>query len=97
MTVLQKVSAPNALVPLLLCPNGCAPKSQCPKCLGAPITVPQSTVLLRLCSKRSAPRSGFLEWDLTLLGFTGIEDKLQEGVPDSIENLHRSGHQRIVN
>lgn len=32
-----------------------------------------------------------MEWDLTLLGSTGIEDKLQEGVPDSIENLRRAG------
>ena len=57
--VLQKVSAPNAWVPLWLCPNGCAPKSQCPKCLGAPMAVPQTTVPLQLCPKCSAPRSGF--------------------------------------
>ena len=73
MAVLQKVSAPNAWVPLLLCPNGCAPKSQCPKCLGAPITVPQSTVLLRLCSKRSAPRSSFQNLDYS----SKLEGKFQ--------------------
>ena len=32
-----------------------------------------------------------MEWDLSLLGAMGIEDKLQEGVPDSIENLRRAG------
>ena len=59
MAVHQKVSAPNTWVPLWLCPNGCAPKSQCPKCLGAPMTVPQTTVPLRLCPNCRAPRSGF--------------------------------------
>ena len=51
--------APNAE-----CPNGCAPiagapNAECSKILGAPMVVPQSTVLLRLCSNCSAPRSGF--------------------------------------
>ncbi|XP_047422990.1 phospholipid-transporting ATPase VD [Sciurus carolinensis] len=32
-----------------------------------------------------------LENKLTLLGATGIEDRLQEGVPESIEALHRAG------
>ncbi|XP_054996469.1 phospholipid-transporting ATPase VD [Sorex araneus] len=32
-----------------------------------------------------------LESKLTLLGATGIEDRLQEGVPESIEALHRAG------
>ncbi|KAM7158629.1 phospholipid-transporting ATPase VD [Molossus nigricans] len=32
-----------------------------------------------------------LENQLTLLGATGIEDRLQEGVPESIEALHKAG------
>lgn len=32
-----------------------------------------------------------IESDLELLGATGIEDKLQEGVPDTIENLRQAG------
>ena len=32
-----------------------------------------------------------IEWDMTLLGATGIEDKLQEGVPESIANLRKAG------
>ena len=32
-----------------------------------------------------------MEWDLTLLGATGIEDKLQEGVPETIDNLRSAG------
>ncbi|XP_048220565.1 phospholipid-transporting ATPase VD isoform X2 [Perognathus longimembris pacificus] len=32
-----------------------------------------------------------LENQLTLLGATGIEDRLQEGVPESIEALHQAG------
>ncbi|KAI8874988.1 phospholipid-translocating P-type ATPase, partial [Backusella circina FSU 941] len=32
-----------------------------------------------------------IEMDLTLLGATGIEDKLQEGVPQCIEDLRRAG------
>ena len=32
-----------------------------------------------------------MEWDLTLLGATGIEDKLQEGVPETINNLRKAG------
>lgn len=32
-----------------------------------------------------------LENKLTLLGATGIEDRLQEGVPESIEALHKAG------
>ena len=38
-------------VPIWRCPNSCAPKSQCPKCLGAPMAVPQW-----LCSKKSVPQ-----------------------------------------
>lgn len=32
-----------------------------------------------------------IEVDLTLLGATALEDKLQEGVPEAIETLHRAG------
>ncbi|XP_073439563.1 phospholipid-transporting ATPase VD [Dendrobates tinctorius] len=32
-----------------------------------------------------------LETDLTLLGATGIEDRLQEGVPETIESLRKAG------
>merc|ERR1712241_724583 len=32
-----------------------------------------------------------IEKKLTLLGATGIEDKLQEGVPNAIENLRQAG------
>ncbi|KAJ7176874.1 phospholipid-transporting ATPase 1 [Mycena filopes] len=32
-----------------------------------------------------------LERDLTILGATALEDKLQEGVPEAIEMLHRAG------
>uniref|UniRef100_A0A8C5MKB7 Phospholipid-transporting ATPase n=1 Tax=Leptobrachium leishanense TaxID=445787 RepID=A0A8C5MKB7_9ANUR len=32
-----------------------------------------------------------LETNLTLLGATGIEDRLQEGVPDTIESLRKAG------
>ena len=32
-----------------------------------------------------------IEKDLTLIGMTAIEDKLQDGVPDCIENLTRAG------
>ena len=32
-----------------------------------------------------------MEWDMTLLGATGIEDKLQEGVPETIANLRKAG------
>ena len=32
-----------------------------------------------------------MEWDMTLLGATGIEDKLQDGVPESIFNLRKAG------
>merc|ERR1719411_798623 len=32
-----------------------------------------------------------IEWDMTLLGATGIEDKLQDGVPDAISNLRKAG------
>merc|ERR1719411_704829 len=32
-----------------------------------------------------------MEWDMTLLGATGIEDKLQDGVPDAISNLRKAG------
>ena len=32
-----------------------------------------------------------IEWDMILLGATGIEDKLQDGVPDSISNLRKAG------
>ncbi|KAH0624637.1 hypothetical protein JD844_032301 [Phrynosoma platyrhinos] len=34
-----------------------------------------------------------LETDLHLLGATGIEDRLQDGVPETIANLHRAGLQ----
>jgi len=33
----------------------------------------------------------FVEHSLTILGATALEDKLQEGVPDAIEMLHRAG------
>lgn len=33
----------------------------------------------------------FIEHSLTILGATALEDKLQEGVPDAIEMLHRAG------
>ena len=32
-----------------------------------------------------------IESNLKLLGATGIEDKLQEGVPNAIENLRQAG------
>ena len=32
-----------------------------------------------------------VEHDLTILGATALEDKLQEGVPDAIQMLHRAG------
>ena len=32
-----------------------------------------------------------IEGDLTILGATALEDKLQEGVPDAIEQLHKAG------
>ncbi len=32
-----------------------------------------------------------IEWDLELLGVTGIEDKLQDGVPECISSLRRAG------
>ena len=32
-----------------------------------------------------------IEWDMTLLGATGIEDKLQEDVPESISSLRKAG------
>ncbi|KAJ7097515.1 hypothetical protein C8R44DRAFT_366257 [Mycena epipterygia] len=32
-----------------------------------------------------------VERDLTILGATALEDKLQEGVPEAIETLHRAG------
>ncbi|KAL1740994.1 hypothetical protein HDZ31DRAFT_46374 [Schizophyllum fasciatum] len=32
-----------------------------------------------------------IERDLTILGATALEDKLQEGVPDAIDTLHRAG------
>ena len=32
-----------------------------------------------------------LEWDLRLLGATAIEDKLQDGVPETIADLKRAG------
>lgn len=32
-----------------------------------------------------------IEKDLVLLGATAIEDKLQDGVPDTLECLHESG------
>jgi phospholipid-transporting ATPase len=35
--------------------------------------------------------AGLVECDLTLLGATGIEDKLQDGVPESIESLRQAG------
>ena len=55
--------APNAVLQNTRCPNGCAPiagapNAECRKCLGAPMAVPQTTVLLWLCSNCGAPRSG---------------------------------------
>lgn len=35
--------------------------------------------------------ASLIECDLTLLGATGIEDKLQEGVPEAIESLRQAG------
>lgn len=35
--------------------------------------------------------SEMVERDLEILGATALEDKLQEGVPDAIEMLHRAG------
>lgn len=35
--------------------------------------------------------AGLVECDLTLLGATGIEDKLQDGVPEAIESLRQAG------
>jgi phospholipid-translocating ATPase len=35
--------------------------------------------------------SAELEYDLRLLGATAIEDKLQDGVPDTIADLKRAG------
>jgi len=32
-----------------------------------------------------------LESNLTLLGATGIEDRLQEGVPETIQSLRKAG------
>lgn len=32
-----------------------------------------------------------LEWDLRLLGATAIEDRLQDGVPETIADLKRAG------
>jgi phospholipid-translocating ATPase len=32
-----------------------------------------------------------MERDLSILGATALEDKLQEGVPEAIEQLHRAG------
>ena len=32
-----------------------------------------------------------IETDLVLIGSTAIEDKLQEGVPEAIETLHKAG------
>ena len=34
---------------------------------------------------------GRIECQLDLLGATGIEDRLQEGVPESISNLRKAG------
>ncbi|KAG1384199.1 hypothetical protein G6F61_000673 [Rhizopus arrhizus] len=41
--------------------------------------------------ERTARVQEKIEVDLRLLGATGIEDKLQEGVPDCIENLRKAG------
>jgi len=35
--------------------------------------------------------AGLVECNLTLLGATGIEDKLQDGVPEAIESLRQAG------
>ncbi|RDX68847.1 Phospholipid-transporting ATPase 1, partial [Mucuna pruriens] len=35
--------------------------------------------------------AAFIESDLKLLGATGVEDKLQEGVPEAIESLRQAG------
>ncbi|XP_050214936.1 phospholipid-transporting ATPase 1-like [Mercurialis annua] len=35
--------------------------------------------------------AGLIECDLNLLGATGIEDKLQDGVPEAIESLRQAG------
>ena len=37
-----------------------------------------------------------IEQDLTLIGATAIEDKLQDGVPEAIANLAKVGLIRVV-
>lgn len=41
--------------------------------------------------KRIRESFGFIESNLTLLGATGIEDRLQEGVPEAIVSLRKAG------
>lgn len=42
-------------------------------------------------SSKLRQTASFLEYSLNLLGATGIEDKLQEGVPETIESLREAG------
>lgn len=51
----------------------------------------EATVSLDDREERIAKVSAELENDLRLLGATAIEDKLQDGVPDTIADLKRAG------
>lgn len=50
-----------------------------------------ATVALNDREERIEKISAELEHDLRLLGATAIEDKLQDGVPDTIADLKRAG------
>ena len=50
--------------------------------------IPSSTALTDREDKLDAVYEE-IEQELTLLGATAIEDKLQDGVPHTIENLHK--------
>lgn len=51
----------------------------------------QATIALEDQEKRIETVSDELEQNLCLLGATGIEDRLQDGVPDTIRDLKRAG------
>lgn len=42
-------------------------------------------------AKKQAVIEGVLETDLELLGLTGVEDKLQDGVKNTLEQLRNAG------
>ena len=51
----------------------------------------EATISLEDREKRVEEVSNQLEQDLHLLGATAIEDRLQDGVPETIEDLKKAG------